>query len=153
MSKPLFNHVSVTCADFDRSMAFYHELLGLPIIEQGEVSRSPIHNAVIGLGEVRLRFAELDLSDGAGVFLELFEYLEPRGEAVASRTCDFGNVHFAVTVDDIEATWRRLDEAGVPTRSKPVEVTSGEWAGAKAFYSLDPDGVTVEFIQFPEGRE
>lgn len=153
MSKPLFNHVSVTCADFDRSMAFYHELLGLPIIEQGEVSRSPVHDAVIGLGEVRLRFAELDLSDGAGIFLELFEYLEPRGEAVASRTCDFGNVHFAVTVDDIEETWRKLDAAGVATRSKPIEVTSGEWVGAKAFYSLDPDGVTVEFIQFPAAKE
>lgn len=150
MSKPLFNHVSVTCADFDRSLAFYHELLGLPIIEQGEVSSSRVHNEVIGLGEVRLRFAELDLSDGAGIFLELFEYLEPRGEAVASRTCDFGNVHFAVTVDDIDDVWSKLDAAGVRTRSKPVEVTGGEWVGAKAFYSLDPDGVTVEFIQFPE---
>ena len=149
MTKPLFNHVSVTCADFERSMAFYHELLGLPIIEQGEVADSPVHNRVIGLGEVRLRYAELDLSDGAGLFLELFEYLEPRGEPVGSRTCDSGNVHFAVTVEDIEATWEKLDAAGVPTRSEPVEVTGGEWAGAKAFYALDPDGVTVEFIQFP----
>jgi catechol 2,3-dioxygenase-like lactoylglutathione lyase family enzyme len=150
MNAPLFNHVSVTSADFERSMAFYHELLGLPIIEQGEIADSPIHNRVIGLGEVHLRYAELDLSNGAGVFLELFEYLEPRGEAVASRTCDFGNVHFAVTVDDIDETWEKLDAAGVTTRSAPVEVTGGEWVGAKAFYALDPDGVTVEFIQFPE---
>lgn len=152
MSPPVFNHVSVTCSALDRSLAFYHGLVGLPILDQGEISSSPVHDAVIGLGPVRLRFAELDLSGGAGVFLELFEYLEPRGEPVGSRTCDSGNVHFGLTVEDVEALWKRLDDAGVVTRSEPVEVTGGGWAGAKVFYALDPDGVTVEFIQFTESR-
>ncbi len=148
MSAPIFNHVSVTCADFDRSLAFYHELIGLPIIDQGEVSSGEL-KAIIGLGDVRLRFAELDL-DGGGRFLELFEYLRPRGQPVASRTCDHGNVHFALTVDDIEAIHARLTAAGVVTRSAPVTLKRGEWRGARVFYSLDPDGVTVEFIEFAD---
>jgi glyoxylase I family protein len=152
MGAPAFNHVSVTCAEFDRSLAFYHELLGLPVMDQGEVSsrESPEHREIIGLGDVRLRFAEIDLGGG---FLELFEYLEPLGVPVASRTCDHGNVHIALTVEDgIEDLHRRLVAAGVATRSEPVTLTRGEWRGAKAFYALDPDGVTVELIQFaPRG--
>lgn len=146
MSAPVFNHVSVTCADFERSLAFYHQLVGLPLREQGEVA-SPEHDEVIGLGPVRLRYAELDLLGGG--FLELFEYLQPRGVAVASRTCDPGSVHFALTIDGIEELWKRFDAAGVVTRSRPVTLARGEWAGARAFYALDPDGVTVELIQPP----
>jgi len=152
MIGPAFNHVSITCADFERSLAFYTGLLELSILDQGELSsaESPEHKAIIGLGDVRLRFAEISLGDGA--FLELFEYLEPRGEAVASRTCDHGNVHFALTVEDgIEDLHHRLTEAGITCRSEPVVLRRGEWKGAIAFYAVDPDGVTVEFIQFPPG--
>lgn len=152
MIGPAFNHVSITCADLERSLAFYAELLGLRILDQGEISsaESPEHKAIIGLGDVRLRFAEIGLGDGA--FLELFEYLEPRGEAVASRTSDHGNVHFALSVEDgIEDLHHRLTEAGVTCRSEPIALQRGEWKGAMAFYAVDPDGVTIEFIQFPAG--
>lgn len=144
-----FNHVSVTCGDLDRSLAFYNGLLGLSVLDRGERT-SEVLDAIIGLGPVRLRFAELAMGDGA--FLELFEYVEPRGVPVASRTCDHGNVHFAVEVQDIDETHRRLCQAGVVTRSAPVLITSGDWTGARAFYSLDPDGVTVECIEFPPRR-
>ena len=143
------NHVSVTCAELDRSLAFYNGLLGLTIRERGERT-SEVLDAIIGLGPVRLRFAELELGDRR--FLELFEYVQPAGVAVESRTCDHGNVHFAVEVDDIEAVHRRLTAAGIVTRSDPVLITSGDWTGARAFYSVDPDGVTVECIQFPATR-
>jgi catechol 2,3-dioxygenase-like lactoylglutathione lyase family enzyme len=144
-----FNHVSITCEDFDRSLAFYTELLELPILDQGELTESPAHEEIIGLGPVHLRFAEIDLG---GAFLELFEYVEPHGVPVGSRTCDSGNVHFALTVEEgIEDVHRALTEAGHVTRSGPVELRRGDWAGTKAFYAVDPDGVTVEFIQFPPG--
>jgi catechol 2,3-dioxygenase-like lactoylglutathione lyase family enzyme len=143
---PRLNHVSVTCADLDRSLEFYVGLLGLELTARGERSSATL-DAIIGLGPVRLRFAEVAMGEGA--FLELFQYLEPCGEGVASRTCDHGNVHFAVEVDDIHEKHRRLTEAGIVTRSEPVLITTGGWIGAKAFYSLDPDGVTVECLEFP----
>ena len=145
------NHVSVTCADLERSLEFYVGLLGLELTAQGERNSDDVLDAVIGLGPVRLRFAELAIGDDG--FLELFEYLQPRGEPVFSRTCDPGNVHFAVEVDDIDATHRRLTEVGAVTRSEPVLITSGDWIGARAFYALDPDGVTVECLEFPPAGE
>lgn len=150
MKTPVFNHVSVTCADFERSLAFYHELLGLPILDQGEVSSEEIE-AVVGMEDVRLRFAEIGFGEGG--FLELFEYLNPRGEPVRSRTCDPGDVHFCLTVDDVDGVFERLTAAGVTTRSPaPVRIGRGDWKGAGAFYCVDPDGVTIEIIEFPEGR-
>jgi GMP synthase-like glutamine amidotransferase/catechol 2,3-dioxygenase-like lactoylglutathione lyase family enzyme len=142
------NHVSVTCGSLDRSLDFYVGLLGLEVTSQGERTSATL-DTVIGLGPVRLRSAELAIGDDGGGFLELFEYLEPRGTPAVSRTCDPGSVHFAVEVDDIDATHRLLTEAGVVTRSQPVLITRGEWIGARAFYALDPDGVTVECIEFP----
>jgi catechol 2,3-dioxygenase-like lactoylglutathione lyase family enzyme len=152
MSSPTFNHVSVTCADFERSLAFYTGMLGLPLLDSDEVSSvdSPEHRMIIGLGDVRLRIAEIGLGEGAR--LEVIEYLEPRGKATTSRTCDPGNVHVALTVDDgIEDLHQRLLDAGVTCRSAPMTLTHGRWKGARAFYALDPDGVTVELIQFPPG--
>jgi glyoxylase I family protein len=143
-----FNHVSVTCADLDRSIAFYHGLLGLEILDQGETSGKDLET-IIGFEGARLRFAELGFPGGG--FLELFEYLVPRGTVSSSRTCDSGDVHFCLTVDDIDDAYARLTEAGVTLRSTPVRLGGGNWKGAGVFYAVDPDDVTIELIEFPEG--
>jgi catechol 2,3-dioxygenase-like lactoylglutathione lyase family enzyme len=52
VSIPLFNHVSVTCVDLDRSLTFYHDMLGLPVIDHGERS-SAVLQSIIGPGPIR----------------------------------------------------------------------------------------------------
>jgi catechol 2,3-dioxygenase-like lactoylglutathione lyase family enzyme len=138
------NHVSVTVQDLDRSLRFYHELLDLPLLGRGEIA-APHLDQIIGLGHVRLRWAELDL--GAGQILELFHYLEPTGKPLEQRTADPGSTHLALNVTDIHQVHARLTEAGVTIRSDPVQIPSGDWAGAWSIYTLDPDGVTVELVQ------
>jgi catechol 2,3-dioxygenase-like lactoylglutathione lyase family enzyme len=142
------NHVSVTTADLDRSLAFYVDLLGLSVMGTGQTTSRELEE-IIGLGPVDLRWAELDL--GAGQFLELFEYVSPRGQATQSATADPGSVHFALAVTEIDSIYDRLGAAGVVTRSAPIELKGGDWKGARALYALDPDGVTVELIEFPPG--
>jgi catechol 2,3-dioxygenase-like lactoylglutathione lyase family enzyme len=140
------NHVSVTTLDLDRSLAFYHDLLGLPLLDRGEIEAAHL-DTIIGQGRVRLRWAELDL--GAGQILELFQYRSPTGTPIHQTTADPGSVHIALNVQDIDATHRRLQTAAVTCRSTPVEIPSGDWAGARCFYALDPDGVTIELVQRP----
>lgn len=141
------NHVSVTTRDIERALTFYADLLGLPLLGRGETTSVQLAQ-IIGLGAaVHLRWAELDL--GAGQFLELFEYVVPEGAVLRQRTSDAGSVHFALAVEAIEPLWRRLVDAEVVVRSPPVRLVDGEWAGAQALYALDPDGVTVELIEFP----
>ncbi|MGH3430995.1 MAG: VOC family protein [Mycobacteriales bacterium] len=140
------NHVSITTANLDRALGFYQDLLGLELLGDGEVER-PHLDRIIGLGHVRLRWAELDL--GSGQILELFQYLEPPGTPLEQRTSDPGSVHLALNVDDIHTIHTRLIAAGVTTRSEPIPIPTGNWAGAWSLYAVDPDGVTIELIQLP----
>ena len=143
------NHVSITTADLDRSLSFYHDLLRLPLIGRGETDADHLR-LITGFPEVRLRWAELTL--GRGQILELFEYVVPTGERLTQRTCDPGSVHIAFATDDLGSAYARLQAAGTPTRSSPVTISSGDWAGAASLYAVDPDGVTIELVQLPAPR-
>jgi catechol 2,3-dioxygenase-like lactoylglutathione lyase family enzyme len=186
------DHVSVTVADLDRSLAFYRDLLGLRVREIGEEDGGQMAT-IVGFPGVRFRYADVEL--GGGQILELLQYLEPAGTQVAQRTCDPGSGHIGFVVDDIDEVHDRLTRAGVTVRSAPVTIEgqasgtlrvahardvhpipaeeaavqqpagvleaigadtvaieeSDPWAGVRVFYAVDPDGVTVEFVQRPEG--
>lgn len=141
-----FNHVSVTTASLDRALDFYAGIVGLTVLGSGETDAEHVRLQT-GFPDLRLRWSELSL--GRGQVLELFEYLTPRGTPLHARTCDPGCVHFAIEVADLDGLYARLVETGVRTRSEPVLIRTGNWKGAKALYALDPDGVTVEFVQDP----
>lgn len=141
------DHVSVTSADLDRSVAFYCDLLGLPLIGRGE-SGEPELGAILGMPGVRLLWAEVDL--GAGQLLELLQYLSPDGEPLTTDPTRPGGTHLGLRVPDIDALHLRLSQAGIPLRSKPVEIhEKGDWLGVRCLYASDPDGVTVELVERP----
>lgn len=144
------NHVSVTSADLDRSLDFYGDVLGLRLIARGETDAEHLPT-ILGFPEVLLRWAELELANDQ--ILELFEYLVPRGTALRQRTCDPGCVHIALEVDDLDRVFAQLRAAGVTTRSGPVTITTGNWAGARCLYALDPDGVTIELVESPGAQD
>jgi catechol 2,3-dioxygenase-like lactoylglutathione lyase family enzyme len=188
------DHVSVTVADLDRSLAFYRDLLGLRVREAGEEGGGQMAT-IVGFPGVRFRYADVEL--GGGQILELLQYLEPAGTPIGQRTCDPGSGHIAFVVADIDEIHEELTRAGVTVRSAPVTIEgqqdsspirvahamdahpiaaeepavpqpagvleaigadpiaieeSDSWAGVRVFYAVDPDGVTVEFVQRPEGR-
>ena len=141
------DHVSVTVGDLERSLAFYHGLLGIPLIGTGEET-SAAGATIVGFPGARVRYADLDL--GSGQILELLQYLAPTGSALTQDVCDPGSGHLALRVDDIATMLRHLVQAGVPARSEPVEIPGPEaWRGARCVYVRDPDGVTVELIERP----
>ncbi len=147
MDGPRLDHVSVTCADLERSIAFYRDVLGLPLLGRGEAAEREL-STLTGLEGVRLRWAELDL--GRGQVLELVEYLHPRGRVLEPRVHDPGAGHLALAVEDIEAAHARLVAAGARVRSEPVRLTEeGDWNGVRVLYASDPDGATVELLERP----
>jgi catechol 2,3-dioxygenase-like lactoylglutathione lyase family enzyme len=139
------DHVSVTVADLDRSIAFYRDAMGLPFLGRGE-SDGPDMSRITGLPEVRLEWAEFDL--GGGQLLELLRYGSPVGEPLEQETNRPGSGHVGLAVDDIDAAYRRLVDAGVTVRSAPVQISeAGDWSGVRSLYALDPDGVTIELVE------
>ena len=141
------DHVSVSCADLDRSLAFYHGLLGIPVRERG-VLEGGSAGAILGRPDLSARFADLEL--GEGRTLELIEDSAPVAAVVEPRT-GAGTTHLSLRVTDADAAFDHLREAGARLVSDgPVKIDEpGHWHGAKAFYACDPDGVIVELIQRP----
>jgi catechol 2,3-dioxygenase-like lactoylglutathione lyase family enzyme len=144
------HHAGVTVADLDRSLGFYHDLLGLEVFVVAERTDQTI-GAIVGYPGARIKLAFLGVP-GDSARVELLEYLEPRGESAGGETFRPGSGHVCFRVADIEALYQRIVEAGyAPRSSAPVTILEGPNTGARAFYVRDPDGYTVELFQ-PPGR-
>jgi catechol 2,3-dioxygenase-like lactoylglutathione lyase family enzyme len=140
------DHVSVSCSDIDRSLEFYSELLGIPVMQRGEADGEEV-SAITGV-EANVRFADLDLGDGR--VLELLQFVTDEARPSQARFFDPGSGHLSLRVPSAEAAHAALVTAGVSVRSEPIELDEpGYWHGAKVFYSTDPDGATVEIIERP----
>ncbi len=145
MSARGLDHVSVTVADLDRSLAFYHGLLRIPVLGRGEEAGDEVE-AITGFDHARFRYADMDL--GSGQILELLHYLSPVGIPHRPNVYDPGSGHLAIRVDDLDGILERLRESGVTPRSEPVVLQAPAWwAGARCVYITDPDGVTVELVE------
>lgn len=110
-------HVSVT--DLDRSIAFYHDVLGIPLLLR--VPGQPL--AFLVSGDVRLYL---------GV---------PEEPGFASRC----TLYFRV--DDIDAEYGRLVAAGVPFDSGPHVVHRDGGTTMWLAFCEDPDGHHVALMQ------
>ena len=105
------DHVGVTSSDLERSLAFYCDLLGMIVIDQG-VEESTEIATLLGIDGVSFEFADLDSGDGR-VF-ELLRYRRPEGTPrPVAQPFDPGTPHLAIRVADLDAVAARLAEAGV----------------------------------------
>ena len=148
MTAPRLDHTSVTTADLEGSIAFYRDVVGLPLLERGD-GAEPELSELVGLPDVKIRWAELDL--GGGLRLELLEYLTPEGEPLEPRPNRPGATHLGLAVADLAPVQRRLADAGALVSEDVVVLTEeGDWNGVRTIYARDPDGVSVEFVERAE---
>lgn len=142
-----FLHFAYSCADADRSIAFYRDNLGMELVADRVVPGGGYVEAVTGIAGARVRIVHLQ---GYGFNLELLEYEEPRGDTRAREPNHAGSAHMAFVVDDCDAVCAELAAKGVPVRSaegRPQTVTGGPNDGGKCVYLEDPDGNPVELVQ------
>lgn len=142
-----FFHAGVTCSDLERSLRFYRDALGLEVEKRWQ-RRGEDVAGVLGLQLERLDAAMLRVP-GSDARVELFEYHGIERHPASCRPCDYGAGHFCVYVDDAEALYARLLELGFSARGPVVSIDSGPHAGAKAVYTIDPDGYHVELYERP----
>jgi catechol 2,3-dioxygenase-like lactoylglutathione lyase family enzyme len=107
-----------------------------------------------GLFGLRMRVVRLRLGDE---FLELTEYLAPKGRPVPvdSRSNDRWFQHVAIITNDMERAYAWLRQNKVEHASSGPQRLP-DWnknaGGIKAFYFKDPDGHSLEILQFPAGK-
>jgi catechol 2,3-dioxygenase-like lactoylglutathione lyase family enzyme len=120
-------HIAVNSGDFQKSIRFYRDILGLN--EESTI-------VMEGFSITNLR-----LPDGG--LLELFDYGK-REDRAQSDNSAVGYRHFAFLTEDVDGWFEKLKENGVEIRMVPLEMPD---LGIKGMLCLDPDGTEVELYE------
>ena len=118
-------HVNLTVADLDRSVAFYCDLLDLEVRWKGEIDR----------GRVGAHVGDDDH------YLALFQ----AGDTPARPAPDYvrpGINHFGFVVDDLDEVRDRLDALGATVHFEAA------YEPGRRIYTSDPDGNEVELVEY-----
>lgn len=154
--KPLIttvDSIGITVSDLDSAVDFYTNVLTFEKVSEFEAAGEALEHTS-GIFGARTRTARLRLGEE---FIELTEYLVPRGKPVPidSRGNDLWFQHVALIVSDMDAAYKRLRAFKVqhgstgPQRLPDWNPNAG---GIQAFYFRDPDGHFLEVLAFPAGK-
>ena len=121
------HHIAIICSDYERSKAFYTEVLGMNIIR--EVYR-----------EERSSY-KLDLALNGQYVIELFSFPSPPPRV--SRPEAAGLRHLAFEVEDLRSVTEYLSSKGI--QAEPIRLD--EFTQKQFTFIEDPDGLPIEFYQ------
>jgi glyoxylase I family protein len=140
-------HTGITVSDLGRAIAFYRDVLGLPV--SGKVRASgPLFEKITGVSGADL---EVCFVRAPGLIIELLQYLNPPGVASTLRQCDPGAFHLAIKVQNIEGVVAASTKAGFKAFGDIQTIPEGPVRGMRVVYARDPDGVVLELIEEPPG--
>jgi catechol 2,3-dioxygenase-like lactoylglutathione lyase family enzyme len=133
-------HVGLTVKDLDRSLAFYRDVAGMTAGQPFD-GQSKEFDTLTNNSGARLRGVHLT----AGPFmLQLLEYKAAGGGVLDLHHNKIGSPHLSFYVPDVEAKYAELKRRGdVTITSELVQIARN----MRSFYTEDPDGVPVEFLQ------
>ncbi|MEX2388361.1 MAG: VOC family protein, partial [Phycisphaeraceae bacterium] len=122
------HHVAIRVRDFDRSLAFYTDVLGF--------------TGKIAWGDAPGRAIMLNTGDGN--YLEIFERPDQPAPPAEEGTI----LHFALRTNDTDAILERARAAGCPVTMEPKTVNIPNKLPAVA----TPVPVRIAFVKGPEGE-
>jgi catechol 2,3-dioxygenase-like lactoylglutathione lyase family enzyme len=143
MAIKLFHHTAISVTDLDRSIHFYRDLLGMTLEWRIDHRKNEALEKVLALKNVDVSYAMLS---GWGGRVEIFQYHSPQGQPFPpdKPVCDRGITHFGFQVEDIDGLYEKLLGEGVRFNTSPQVIRPG----VKATYFHDPDGMTLELVQY-----
>lgn len=121
------HHAAIICADYQRSKAFYTEVLGLEVVAEN-------------YRQARQSWKlDLALPDGARIELFSFPGAPPRPSFPEAQ----GLRHLAFAVSDVQTWVDYLESQGVAVE----EVRVDEYTGRRFTFFADPDGLPLELYE------
>ena len=145
--------VGFTVSDMDRAVEFYSGVLTFAKVSDVEVAGDAFEH-LQGVFGARARVVRMRLGDEQ---IQLTEFLAPRGRPIPvdSRSQDRWFQHVAIIVSDMGKAYAVLRAHKVqhastgPQRLPDWNPNAG---GIEAFYFKDPDGHTLEILEFPKDK-
>lgn len=140
------HHRGITVSNLERSLEFYHDVLGLELAtEPSDLFSGEDLSQGVGVPGASLRLAMLKAGDAS---VELLEYVTPESPIDKPMPQNaLGAQHVAFLVDDIAKTVEELQSKGVEFFSPVNVVDEGLLAGWRWVYFSDPDGITLELVE------
>ncbi|MGI9596866.1 MAG: VOC family protein [Acidimicrobiales bacterium] len=136
-------HVGLTVSDLAASVGFYRDVVGMTVSSEF-VGRNDWFDELTANPGAELAVTHLRLG---GYELQLIEYLAGGREGPAAIAHNrVGSPHMCFLVTDVEAKFAEVAQRGDVTITSDITDIA---AGARSFYTEDPDGVPVEFVQIP----
>lgn len=120
------DHVEIVASDFERSLAFYQDILGFRLVERMPLPEGPLKE-----------IAYLQLGDGV---IELMHFENP---ASAPARMSIGYRAMALEVESMEAAIAELREKGVAVTWGPMDL-----GGSIRAEITDPDGLAIELREW-----
>jgi len=147
MTLKAVHHVGLVVRDLDRSIYFYHDLLGLPFAnEPTPWFEGPALEKGVGVPGARLR--QVCMWVGEHSTMELIEYGNRPATSTAPVPNNYmGAAHVCFRVEDIRAKKAELEAKGVTFYSDVNVVDEGPLAGWRWCYFSDPDGMALELVE------
>jgi catechol 2,3-dioxygenase-like lactoylglutathione lyase family enzyme len=146
--------IGFTVADLDRETEFFVKVLQFEKIAEFRLVGSE-YDRMQGVFNVNMRVVHLQLGDQ---IVELTSYVAPptgRPIPLPSFSNDLWFEHMAIVVRDMDAAYKRLQDANVRQISaQPITIpqSNAGAAGIKAIKFHDPESHALELIYFPPGK-
>jgi len=148
------NHLALVCKDMARTVDFYSNLLGMPLIKTIDLPGGMGQHFFfdIGNGDALAFFWFADAPEAAPGITSA-GYLPTSGKSIASAHGSMNHVAFNVPAEKIEEYYEKLRAKGIKaTRilnhddsewQVSLDVTSSTFV--RSIYFFDPDGICLEF--------
>lgn len=121
------HHIAIICSDYERSKAFYTEILGCTIVlETFRAERNSY---------------KLDLAINGTYIIELFSFPDPPARPSRPESC--GLRHLAFSVDNIEKSIAHLNSKGVVCEPIRIDTLTDK----RFTFFADPDGLPLELYE------
>lgn len=135
-------HTGLVVADLDGALHFWRDLLGFQVEKQMNES-GPHIDAMMGLKDVRVTTVKLKAHEGGMIELLHF-HSHPDQAKWNGMPYSTGLTHVAMTVADLDDSYKKLSDAGVIFKAPPQYSPDGT---VKVIYCEGHEGVLLELVE------
>ncbi len=148
-------HVCLVVKDMEKSLAFYRDALGLPVladmvIPNDEFMTGPVLDICFAETNAKSRFVAL--ADDKGNAIELQQPLSPEVKSTPLEDLRYrttGIKELAFGVPDLDKAVKDLEKKGIEFRTPVWNVGQGDFAARSILFD-DPDGITLQLVELKE---
>ncbi|WP_322048298.1 VOC family protein [Paraburkholderia sp. J67] len=147
------NHMAIVCKDMAKTVAFYRDVLGMPLIKTIDLPAGMGQHFFFGIGNGdAIAFFWFPNAPQAQPGISAPAHLPGQG-SITSAHGSLNHIAFNIPADKFDAYVARLVEKGVPVSrvmnhdNSPAQIsaTMHKDVFLRSVYFFDPDGVCLEF--------